>query len=567
MPEPFRNPDGVARAMPARLPAGLTFSMLAASCSLGVFLLFWKLGWSGSNSFELVVHASAALCLGWGVLAHALLRLRPRILSTQAGQDLLAVLNITQLVLALIVSVVMLYVACAAVLTRIPSLPFFSFRPAWQVLVWPVGLLDVALVSVAALLAWWRTGNGAIMTSLMWLLVLMSLWSALQIPATVIHEEHGISYPVLVDWVSPFVFGAALSLSAFTLITGVLAHRRRVEAWPERLDDLLTPGRAWPGFHYSAGILAVMILILGCMFIVSPLTPVAGLLAGISVLALTARRWNENYADAGLGLITLAVLSLFMLGAPDIRGSKPEYFAAVFSRGLLGLAIMTGFWHWLSGVWHQQLDNGVAWTTAGRLIRPCRRLGFLLGAIGVLVSCQLAFWPELPNVHIKDNSVGRWIWGLLGNLMLMAALAGATRRTGKPTLAWLALCALTSTVAFVIIRLTGTFVYSGFLAFWPLVLAAAAGVLAALAYRAGRSAVWTPFHEPLYVSAVLILPVAAIGGATLLGSRSIPPWVAPATFGLLAAVYLVTALLPGPRRFIALTCVCTAAAVVSALRL
>lgn len=543
-----------------RLPIGLTCSMAAAACTLGVLVILWNLRWPCDNPFELVVHGSAGLCLAWGVVAHLLHRLEPRALAGAVGRDLQAVLGIVQLALALVVAVVMLYLAMMAVLTRIPSLPFFSYRPEWEVRIWSGGTLDIALVSVAALLAWWRTGQAAIMTGLMWLLLLMSLWSALQIPASAIREENGVAQPVLIDWVSPFVLGASLSLAAFTTIAGALAHRRRVEAWPDRLEDLLTPPRSWPGFHYSAGVVAAMVLILGCMFIVSPVTPPAAFIAGIAVLVLANRRWNENFADAGLGLLTLGVLSLLMIGAPDIRGNKAEYFAAVFSRALLGLGIMTAFWHWLARVWDQQLDGGQAWTTAGRLIRCCRRLGFLLGAIGVLVSLQLAFWPELPNVHVRDNSLGRWIWGLLANLILIAALTGGARRTGKSTLAWLALGAICSTLAFAIIRSSGTFVYSGFVMAWPIVLAVVSGLLSLAAWRTARPGPWQAFYEPLYVVAVLVAPMAAISGAALIGSHAIPHWAAPVTFAVLAGSYLASALLVGPKRFVVLTAVCLAAA-------
>lgn len=560
MAEPIRNPDELTPTTSGRLPIGLTLAMLAAACSLAGTLLLCNLGWPARHPFELTVHASAGLCLAWGVVAHIVARFRPRMPESLA-QDALAVLNVMQIVLALIVGIVMLYVATTAVLTRIPSLPFFSFRPAWQVYVWPSGTLDLALVAIAALLAWWRTGSGGIMTGMMWLLVLMSLWSALRIPAAITVEENGISHTILVDWVSPFVFGTAVTLAAFTLLSGMLGHRRRVEAWPDHLDDLLTAGPDWPGFRYSAGIIAVIVLALGCVFIVSPATPFAALLAGVSVLALTNRHWNENYADAGLGLITLSIISFLMIGVPDIRGNKPEYFAAVFGRALLGLAITTAFWHWLAGVWDQQLDNGRAWTTAGRLIRPCRRLGFLLGAIGVLVSIQLAFWPKLPNVYIKDDSLGRWLWGVLPNLILLSALMRSARHTQKSTLAWLAMCAFVSLTGFIIIRSAGSFIYTGFLEYWPLILALAAGVLAVAAYGASRSAAWKPFHEPTYVLAVLVAPILAISGASVIGSRAIPPWVATATFGTLACTYLLTALLPGPRRFIVLTFVCAAAAV------
>lgn len=559
MAEPLHNSDRVARWMSGRWPAGLTASVLAAGFSAGVMLILWKWRWPADHPFEFVVHVSAGLCLGWSLLAHALFRSRPRGLAGLAGPDVLAALHAVQLVLSLIVSIVMLYLAMTALLMRIPSLPFFSLRSAWQVHIWPTGTLDAALVAIAALLAWWRTGKGTIMTGLLCLLVLMSFWSALQIPAAITLEEHGIAQPVLVDWVSPFVFGAALSLAGFTTIAGVLAHRRRVDAWPDSLDDLLSPPPSWPGFQYSAGLIAVLVLVLGCMFIVSPFTPPAAFLAGGSVIVLAARRWNENYADAGLGLITLGILSLLMAGGPDVRGSKAEYFAAVFSRALIGLAVMTAFWHWLAEVWRQQLDGGRAWTTAGRLIRPCQRLGFLLGTIGVLVSYQLAFWPKLPNVYSPDNTPSRWVWGLGAHLLLLGALAWCARRTGKATLAWLSACSAASTAAFIIIRSAGTIIHSGFIAGWPIWLAVAACGLTLWTRSLCRSANWRPFYEPVFLLAVVILPVAAVIGATLIPSRVLPTWIAAATFAVLAGNYLLGALLTGPRRLLSLTCLCVAA--------
>ncbi|MBI4578122.1 MAG: hypothetical protein HY718_00375, partial [Planctomycetes bacterium] len=414
---------------------------------------------------------------------------------------------------------------------------------------------------VAALVAWWRTGNGALMTALMWLMVFMSLWAALQIPATVVRAVGGISREVAVDWVSPFVAGASFAMTGFTCIAGRLAHHWRVAAWPDRLDNLLRPPPPWPGFGYSAGIVAAMVMVLGSMLIVSPLTPAAAFMSGGAMLALAARRWHEDYADAGLGLITLGVLAVLMVNTPEISASRAEYFGAVFSRAVLGLAVMTAFWHWLAEVWHQQLDAGRAWTTAGRLIRPCRRVSFLLATIGVLVAIHLAFWPKLSFVYVQDDSVRRCLWGLLAEGTLVVSLTWVAVRTGKATLAWLASFAAVSTVAFVVVRLTGTALYVGFLRYWPLLLAGAAAALLVAAHLCGRRRRWTPFVEPAYVGGALLAPVAAIAGATLVGSRSMPPWVVPATFGILAAVYLLAAALTGPRRFIVLTLVCAAAAV------
>lgn len=568
MAEQIQQTGGSAsREIPGRLPAGLVLSALIAAASFGVLLIVWLARGPNAHTPALVVHACAGLCLGWGIVAHVSGRPGSRLAAGRLGRDFRAVLNIAQVLFAAAAVGIMFYVAAIALFARIPSLPLFSFRPAWQVVIWPAGVADIALISVAALLAWWRTGNGAIVTALMWLLVFLSLWSALQIPETIVREEHGIARGVLVDWVSPFVFGTGLSLATFTAIYGLLAHRRRVEAWPDRLDDLCSPLPDWPGFRYSAGALAVTVLILGCVFIVSPLTAPAAFLAGAAVLVLASRQWNENYADAGLGLITLGVLSLLMTGAPDIRGNKAEYFAAVFGRALLGVAIMTGIWHWLAGVWDQQLDHGRPWTTAGQLIRPCRRLGFLLGAIGVLVSLQLAFWPKLPNVYVTDSSPARWAWGIAANGVFITMLTLAARRTGKPTLAWLAVFASVSLLAFVVIRSAGTFIYSGFLEYWPIILAVSAGAFLILARTSGRSGPWRPFYEPAYVCGVLVSPVFAILGATIIETHEIPAWVAPATFAVLAGAYLFAAFALGPRRVVILTLVCTAAAAASGIRL
>lgn len=545
--------DGCAGGKAGSLPIGLTASMVTIAVTLGSMVLFWNQRWLASNPLESIVHVAAGLCLGWGLLAHVLSRLaeRPGI---SARPDLTSVLQITQLLLGLCVAVVMLYVAMTAVLARL-------YQPHVGVNVWPSGMVDIALVAIAVVLAWWRSGNGMLMTSLMWLLVLMSLWSALQIPALVVREAHGIPIEVPMDWISPFTLGAASVVAALTLLTGLVEHRRRVTAWPDRLDDLVRPAPAWPGFAYGAGIVAAAVLILGCITIVSPLTPPAAMLAGVSMLVLASRRWNESLADAGLGLITLAVVSLLMFTAPDASGRRAEYFAAIFSRVLLGLGIMTLFWHWLAGVWLQQLDNGRAWTTAGRLIRPCQRTGFLLGAIGVLVSAHLAFWPKLPYVYIADNTPGRWIWGIVANLALVLALVRSARKSGKPTLAWLASFALASMVAFILVRLSGTGLYVAVLTYWPLVLAVVAGLLLVLANRLAPTQGGRAFVEPAYVMGALIMPVVAIAGAALSHSLVIPEWVNPATFGLLAVVYCVAALLTGPRRFIVLTAACALAAV------
>src|SRR5690606_26505512 len=132
------------------------------------------------------------------------------------------------------------------------------------------------------------------------------------------------------------------------------------------------------------------------------------------------RRWSENLADVAIALMTLAVTAAFMLGF-----NYPSWisgFPSILNRAVFGLALMTGVWHWLMGVWKQQLDDGKPWTTAGRLIRCLRRVGFLVGCTAALMSLHLSFWPSLPEVIERDNSTLRWIGALAANGLLLGAL-------------------------------------------------------------------------------------------------------------------------------------------------
>src|SRR5207244_6798707 len=95
---------------------------------------------------------------------------------------------------------------------------------------------------------------------------------------------------------------------------------------------------------------------------------------------------------------------------------------------------------------------GQPWTTAGRLVRTARRVGFLIACTAVLISIQLTFWPWRPDIVNTDNSMRRWIGGMGGNALLLFALLTALRHTRKYTLGWLVLLTIGSCVEFVLIR-------------------------------------------------------------------------------------------------------------------
>ena len=542
----------------ARLPAGLTFSMFVAAVSLVVMTVFWNLGSPAGQGPSLIAHAGASLCLFWILAAWLVAKCRPGLAGTAAGVDLLAVLRVGSMATGLAATIVMLYGAMVEIIFR-TLLFYYELTPQLQI--WRTGLIDLGAIACAMVLAYRQTRNPDLMTALFWLLIFAGLWGAFQMPAFRQESAAGINRSDATPWASLFALNSAVVITALTIARGVTHRRRRREAWPGNLAALTEPPPRWPGFRYSAGMMAVVVLILGCMHIIVPWTSLAVLLAGGSMLALTHRRWNENLADAGLALITLGVVSLTAITFSPPQSWTPAALAELFNRILIGLAIMVGFWYWLAGVWKQQLDDGQAWTTTGRLIRTSHRVGYLVGALAVLMSLELSFWPKFPYVYDLDDTTWRWAWGLTANALLLLALVFAAQCTGRPTQAWLALFTVASVVMFVVVRSPHSVIGQVWSLFWPLLMAMVAPVALLLAGLAGGSSRWRAFWEPLYLTGLLIAPMAAIAGASFTEPASMPQWVPAATFGYLALVYLIATVFPGPRSFVAVAIVCAVMAI------
>lgn len=549
----------------ARIPSGLTFSIIIAGASLAVFVLTLELMAPSDStlpsaarviqSAPAIVHWAAWTSLGWCVLATLLWWLGPRERLTNARRDLLAVMDIAVMACALVAGVIMTYVACMEILFRTVDYRFESTRHIIRsgqldTHPWGYGLLDLGAIASVLLLSRVRHHSNALITTLFWTLVLAALWTSFLIPAA----ESGDT-----AWVIRFLLGTSVILAIFTFLGGWIEHRRRCRAWPDRLDDLLEPLPSWPGFRQSAGIVAATHLVVGCIVIHHPPIFLVALISGICMLVLASRRWEENLADSGLALITLAVVSLFMLFMPDhAYSSANAFFAEVFNRALIALAVMTWFWHWLASVWKQQLDNGQAWTTAGRLIRITERVGYLVAATGVLMAIQLAAWPKLKYVYITDMERYRWIVGLIGYGLLTGALLISARRAGKTTLAWLALLAIASAVAFILIRGPYFAVTRWWVLAWPLILAGCGLLFLLIAPLAQASRTRQVFAEPLLLSATFIIPVMSIFGIEMLRMSPVHmlPWLPAATLATLTLLYVIAAFRPGPRRFLVVAALC-----------
>lgn len=542
-----------------RIPAALLTAMFVAAISLGIIVIVIQV-YPDVGILQVITHCAAGLCLGWIAADFALAHRRPALAESPLGQDIQAVLRMAAIVLGLVAIIIISYVAATEALRRTPYL--FDYRPRWQTRVWSTGLFDLGMLAAAVLLAWTRIRDNQLVTVCFWILALAGLWLSLQLPASrTIPIDSGGSYPEMTRWGLPFMIWSALVIAGFSIIESVRLHHRRSSAWPDRLDRLTSLPPAWPGFHYSVGIIGVLVLILGCVHIVTFWATAAAFITGAAIMAMVARRWEENLADLSVGLLSLGIASLPLLWVSTPEHLAPSWFANVFARLIIGLAIATVFWHWLAGVWHQQLDNGQAWTTTGRLIRTAKRVGFLCGATALLVAMNLAFWPLFPRIQDPDNSLERWLWGLGAGLLLIGTLTLSALRSRKTTVAWLAGFATASLVAFILIRLGDHAIAQWWSRYWAPATAALAGLAILPATGAYRSERWRPFGEPLLVFAVLFGPIAALAGITFTPPQVMQLWIPAATFALLAVVYLLATAIPGPKIYLIPAILCAVMAV------
>jgi len=241
---------------------------------------------------------------------------------------------------------------------------------------------------------------------------------------------------------------------------------------------------------------------------------------------------------------------------PMPRWWTPDALAEVFNRALLGLALMTGLWYWLAGVWHQQLDNDQPWTTTGRLVRTAQRVGYMTGALALLVSFHLSLWPQLSYAHTVDAEGWRWGWGLAANGLLFLSLTGAALQTRRSTLAWLAVLTTFSVVAFMLVRSPHSWLGKGWATCWPTLIAVVGLTMVLLASLVSRSKRCRPFFEPTYLVGVFLAPLIAMAAVLLTDPMRLPQWVPSATFGCLTLLYVFAATVPGPRTFAAVAAIC-----------
>lgn len=266
---------------------------------------------------------------------------------------------------------------------------------------------------------------------------------------------------------SALVLASALAavLCGLVVVQGLIDRRRRAR-WCGG-EALWPPAEPpdWPGFRVSCGVLGLVVIGLvgyhiGVGFEVGLLgrRTAALLLAcvsggcGVALLVLVDRRWSVNLAEIGMALMCLAACCGAMVFLPAEPVALGHRYPLVFNAVLIALAGMSWLWCWLSSVWLQQLDAGVPWTTAGRMIEPARRVAFFSGLMALAVGWLMTVWPRLGTVATMDHSLGRIAAGVAGHLLLLLAVLWSGRRTGRASFTGLAVLTVTSLLAFVYVR-------------------------------------------------------------------------------------------------------------------
>jgi len=138
---------------------------------------------------------------------------------------------------------------------------------------------------------------------------------------------------------------------------------------------------------------------------------------------------------------------------PDQNRPLVEQYPIVFNAMMIGLALAAALWTWLTDVWQQQLDHGMAWTTTGRLIPFAGRHAFLAAALAWVSGVVMMIWPRLSTVATADESFARVTAGVGGNLLLLLVTLWSSRRLNRPAFRILTTMVVLSTAGFLLVRM------------------------------------------------------------------------------------------------------------------
>lgn len=539
----------VCQLMHRRLPAGLGTSLFVGATTLGVAWAVFYHRWPAAGNVYLAAGVASGLGAVWAVFGRIAAR-QPTQETVEPAIRSSATFFAWSLVSAVAAVALVLYLLIFATWVRLldPDALSQTLSPAG------LGVFAALIVAVCA----WRSASAraeqptivlALAAALIW-------WSGLTLPAGL--GVHAASTAAIARfqprwWSWPLHVQAGLSiLSVAAIVWQDVRHRaRRRRAWPDALDALLTPYARWPGYIQVEAVIAAAILLLGVYQLVRPdsavwqpmlVNCIACAATGAACLFATYRRWSGNTTGLGIALVTLAAVVLACLFATRLAGltASTEYVQRIpilDGAMLCGLLVMVPLWSWLAGVWDQQLLDGQPWTTTGRMIPHTRRAAFLLSALAALIAFRMALWPRLVAATVEDVSMARW--GVSAATILGMAVIVALRARRRESIA-----DATLSVAFLVAMLLFAFVHApararqawGWIIQYETVVLSAASVAVILVAEGLHSTRWRSFSMPLWVLALLVLPIRVL--VELLPSRRLPAeWIRPMSLAILGAMY------------------------------
>ena len=569
---------GVAAYLLRRLlPAGLGVSILIAATSVGAALANHHHGWltaelSRGQAVPIPPyspHLTAGLAVLWALFAWAASRRSDAETdaSGATGPRDTSTFLAWSMVLGIATAVVLIYALVFAAWGRVTAHDgrFPVLRAA--------GLSDLAALGLAAGLARFARKRSEQPTILLAVGLAGAAWAGLsEWTAPTAGLE---SRPIIWHWTLWIEVGLAAVLAGATYLRESFYRRRRAAAWPDRLDDLLAQYPRWPGYHPLYCIGAGGVLTLGVYQIVRPDAALGwvGLIGVVSLGAValavyftTYRQWSPTLAELAMGLTTAAIVRLAAaVCAVGFSGATAveyvERMPVVFNAVLFALAIAAALWYWFTRFWDQQLLDGAAWTTTGRMIPHARRVGFIVLALAVLTAFQMALWPLRVPSESGDAGIGRMIAGVLGILLVAQAGAAQARRVDSPTAATLAVAALVAAATHVIFRAPPS-VARGWLFQYDMIALALVCLPILAAAEAAPKTRWRSFAMPLWFLALLILPARALLDLAL--THRLPAdWVRPMTLAILGGVFALAGTREGRRVFQVLGGVLLVAALVA----
>ncbi len=188
------------------------------------------------------------------------------------------------------------------------------------------------------------------------------------------------------------LFILACAALATVIAVALVDWRRRVSIWKTAPERLVEPVPQHPVLHTGCVLLggAVAVAIL-----VEPqawLAPLAAFTAALAVLTVGHRSGLLQVSQIGLLIAAEGVVMMMVAWLP-----------AAPTNVLAGVSLAGMYLLWLAKFWQQQLDDGRAWTTTGRLIPAARQLSYVAGITAAALLCVFA------AVGLRQGAPRGWV--------------------------------------------------------------------------------------------------------------------------------------------------------------